>query len=172
MKKRIHTDMFSSRALVLLFAVVSVLTVTNACSEQASEEQSQAGSVDSQQLQQEWAEAADALKHYSAAKRDQAIAEAKQTLDAMDTRIDRLESRIQEEWNQLSQDARQRRESALRTLRQERNELAEWYGGMKHSSTDAWESVKQGFVDAYATLSDSFSEAQAEFDSTEETPQQ
>ena len=40
--------------------------------------------------------------------------------------------------------------------------LAEWYGGIKHSSDNAWDTVKQGFADAYRTLSESLAEAWGE----------
>lgn len=120
---------------------------------------------DAQDVKQEWHDAIETLKDYSANQRDQAVSAAKKLLATIDERIDRLERRSEDQWSQLSQDARQQRETTLRALRREREDLSEWYGGMKHSSTDAWETVKQGFVKAYDTLSNSFSRASDEFDS-------
>jgi hypothetical protein len=116
------------------------------------------------ELKREWADAVQALQSYSAAQRDAALAQAQQTLDAMDQRIDRLESRTQQQWNRLSESARQSREATLRALRKQRNEVAQWYGGMKHSSAGAWESVKQGFIESYGVLSESFRNAWNQFD--------
>ena len=30
-----------------------------------------------------------------------------------------------------------------------RQDVAEWYGALTHSSSDAWSDIKKGFVDAY-----------------------
>ena len=34
-------------------------------------------------------------------------------------------------------------------LRQQRNELAEWYGAMKYSAAENWDDAKDGFASAY-----------------------
>jgi len=115
------------------------------------------------EVKHEWAQTVEALKAYTAVQRDAAVARAKQTLDAMDTRLEQLESRTQQEWDSLSQSARETREATLRTIRMQRNEAAEWYGGMKHGSAEAWESVKQGFIASYGTLNDAFGTAWSEF---------
>lgn len=115
------------------------------------------------QLKRECAETVDALKQYSAAQRDVAVDKAEQTLEAMDRRIEQLEARTRQQWGKLTQSAREARETTLQRLRVQRNQAAEWYGGMKHSSAGAWESVKQGFIDSYAVLSDSFRKARDEF---------
>jgi len=118
---------------------------------------------DLSQVKGEWAGTVEALKDYTAAQRDRAVARVKQTLDAMDTRIERLETRIEQQWDSLSESARETREATLRTLRKQRNEVAEWYGAMKHSSTSAWGTVKQGFIKSYGVLSDSFDKAWREY---------
>ena len=54
----------------------------------------------------------------------------------MDRHIEQLESRTRQEWDSLNQEARETRETALRALRKQRNEVAEWYGSMKYSSAN------------------------------------
>jgi len=131
--------------------------------DQATRDESAAVGADLDQVKREWAETVEALKHYSAAQRDAAVDRAEQTLNAMDRRIEDLEARTRQQWDKLTQSAREAREASLHTLRTQRNQAAEWYGGMKHSSAGAWESVKQGFIDSYAVLSDSFRKARDEF---------
>lgn len=116
------------------------------------------------ELKQQWSEAVDALKGYSAAQRDTALEEGKEALNTMDAYIEQLEAQTREEWDQLSETTREKRENTLRALREERTDLAEWYGAMKHSSASAWDEMKQGFIDAYGTLNESFSEALNAFD--------
>ena len=50
-------------------------------------------------------------------------------------------------------------------LRKKRNELSEWYGGLKHSSANAWDHVKDGFAEGYESLEDAFDKADKEFGS-------
>jgi TolA-binding protein len=125
--------------------------------------------TDLSDVKREWAETVEALKSYSATQRDAAVSEAAQTLKAMDRRIEQLEDRTEQQWDKLGHSAREARQATLRSLRAQRNQVAEWYGAMKHSSASAWGSVKQGFIDSYAVLSDSFARAWNEFDSDEQT---
>jgi TolA-binding protein len=124
--------------------------------------------TDLSEVQREWAETVEALKSYSATQRDAAVSKAEQTLQAMDRRIEELEARTGRQWDELSDSAREARQATLRTLRAQRNQVAEWYGAMKHSSASAWGAVKQGFIESYGTLSDSFAKAWNEFDSDEQ----
>ena len=68
----------------------------------------------------------------------------------------------------LRRSARQKVKANLKALRQQRNELAEWYGGLKNSSADAWEQMKKGFSNAYQALSDSWEKAKGEFETSAE----
>ncbi|MDT8452155.1 MAG: hypothetical protein RQ936_05330, partial [Gammaproteobacteria bacterium] len=54
-------------------------------------------------------------------------------------------------------------EETLQNIKRERNELDEWYSGIKYSSDNAWTEVMQGFINTYGSLSDSFNRTQSEF---------
>ena len=158
--------MIIKRARIGIYLLVGCLVLnplTGIAADQTTADDSLEGSADLDQVKREWAETVDALKHYSAAQRDAAVDRAEQTLDAMDRRIEQLEARTRQQWGKLTQSAREAREATLQRLRMQRNQAAEWYGGMKHSSAGAWESVKLGFIDSYAVLSDSFRKARDEF---------
>jgi hypothetical protein len=156
-----HRTLTIAAAGLLLFAGFSAPGL-------AAEHESGKGNeqaTDLETLRNDWAEALESLKDYSAAQRDQALEKAGAQLDAMDEQIERMQVGLARQWNDLSIEARERREASLRSLRRQRNELAEWYGGMKHSSRNAWDDVKQGFVEAYQSLGDSFDQAVEEFQS-------
>ncbi|MFO7913663.1 MAG: hypothetical protein R6V15_16025 [Desulfotignum sp.] len=78
--------------------------------------------------------------------------------------MDALESRVDNEWDQMTQAAREKARANLKALRQQRNELAEWYVSFKNSSAGAWEQMKKGFSDAYQAMKDSWEKAKSEFD--------
>jgi hypothetical protein len=108
-------------------------------------------------------DAARAIKDYTVAQRDQAVKDAKAALDDADARIRRLERKLDNDWDRMDQSARKKARATLDAMRRERNELAEWYGGLKHGSAEAWEEVKSGFAKSYAQLRDSFARARKEF---------
>jgi len=116
-----------------------------------------------QEVKQETWDLIEALKGYGANQRDQAVEQAKEALDRLDARIDALEARIDENWDRMDKAAREKARTSLRTLRKQRVELAEWYGGWKESSVSAWEHMKQGFSDAYQALQDAWEKAEKEY---------
>ena len=107
--------------------------------------------------------AAEAIKNYTVAHKDDAIKNAKATLDDLDARIKQMEDRLDKEWNHMDKAARDTARASIRKLREQRTELADWYGQLKQSSAAAWEQVKQGFVDSYESLRASVAKAQKEF---------
>jgi len=116
-----------------------------------------------ERLKKEWAQTVDALQGYTAAKRDDAVKEAKKSLDAVDKRINWLERRSSDSWHTLSDQARESKQAALEKMRKMRNNASAWFGAMQHSSKESWNDVRTGFIDAYQELSESFQQAAQEF---------
>ena len=104
-------------------------------------------------------DAGQAIKNYTLAQRDEAIKNAKAALDDLDARIGRMERKLENEWDRMDQAARKNARATLNALRRQRNEAAEWYGGLQHSSAESWEQVKTGFVKSYAVLKESITKA-------------
>ena len=109
------------------------------------------------------ADAAQAIKNYTVNQRDEAVKKAKAALDDLDVRINSMESQLDKKWDQMDQSAREKGRATLTALRKQRNEVAEWYGSLKHSSRKAWEEVKKGFLKSYQELRDSLDKARSEF---------
>lgn len=120
--------------------------------------------VTSQDVKKETKELINTLQQYTAEQREQAVEETEKALKKLDVRIDELETRVDNNWDKMTQAARQKARDNLKALRQQRNELAEWYGSLKISSVDAWEQMKKGFTDAYQSMSDSWEKAKSEYD--------
>jgi len=102
------------------------------------------------------------LKAYSVEQRDEAIQKTKTALDHLDKRIDALEARIDRDWDKMDTTAREKARANLKTLREQRAQVAEWYGKLKDSSVEAWEHVKRGFSDAYRALTDAWETSEKE----------
>jgi len=93
--------------------------------------------------------AAEAIKNYSVAQKDEAINSAKATLEDLDARIQQMEERLDQQWSQMDKVARDTARATLSKLHAQRTELADWYGQLKQSSAAAWEQVRQ---DAHTRL--------------------
>ena len=63
----------------------------------------------------------------------------------------------------MSQAVRDKNREMMNKLNKEREVVAEWYGGLRHSSTAAWEDVKKGFADSYDRLDKAFQDAKKNF---------
>lgn len=106
------------------------------------------------------------LDAYTADQKDEAIRKTKTALDKLDKRIDALEARVDESWDKMDQDAREKARGSLKALRKQRNQVAEWYGSLKNSTGNAWDHMKKGFSDAYKALNDGWRKSEDEFDSS------
>jgi hypothetical protein len=104
-------------------------------------------------------ETARAVGKYTVQERDEAVKSAKTALDDLDARLHALDRKIDREWDQMDQAARRKARASQDALRKERGEVAEWYGGLKHSSAESWDEVKTGFVSSYEKLKSSFAKA-------------
>jgi hypothetical protein len=122
-----------------------------------------AGKTSARDVSKKAGETGRAIKDYTLAQRDEALKQAKAALDDVDSRIRRIERKLDNEWDKMDGAARKKSRAALNALRRERGELAEWYGGLKHSSAESWEQVKAGFVKSYETLRESFAKARKGF---------
>jgi uncharacterized protein YicC (UPF0701 family) len=119
----------------------------------------------SKDVKKETMEAIETIKSYSVNQRDKALKEGKDLLDDMDARIDHMQSFVEKKWDKMSQVSREKLNESLTALRKKRNELSEWYGGLKHSSANAWDHVKDGFAEGYESLADAFDKTEKEFGS-------
>jgi len=111
-------------------------------------------------VKQETVELLEALESYGAAQRDQALEKSRAALDHIDRRIEALEARLLEQWDQMDQAARDQAQASLQALREQRTRVAEWYGSMKSGSASAWGQVKQGFANAYQSLHDAWEQSE------------
>ena len=114
----------------------------------------------SKDVKQETKEALQAIKSYSFEQRDKAVKEVKAVLNHMDARLDRMQGRVEKKWDEMDQASREQLSNTMKTLREKRNQLSEWYGGLQQSSSGAWDHVKEGFIEGYDSVASAFDKAQ------------
>ncbi|MDZ7721538.1 MAG: hypothetical protein U5R06_01620 [candidate division KSB1 bacterium] len=142
--------------LTWMLTAMLIITVTG-CTDLSKDKTS------TKQIKQETQDLIKALGTYTADQREEAIERTKTALDDLDKRIDTLETRINNNWDQMNKDARENARANLEALRKQRTEVGDWYSRLKTSSADAWEHTKKGFSDAYKNLSDAWEKSEKEF---------
>jgi hypothetical protein len=115
------------------------------------------------QVRQETRELLQTLESYGAAQRDEAIQEIEIAIIRLDNRIERLQSRVDNGWDDMTAQARKQARESLAALQQQRIVLAEWYGQLKGSSADAWSEIRRGFSEAYSDINKAWENAIDEF---------
>ncbi|MEN8136669.1 MAG: hypothetical protein ABFS18_14230 [Thermodesulfobacteriota bacterium] len=141
-----------------MFMLVTMLTITSLCSAETTMDKTSMAEVE-----QEAKDFIKALKSYTAGQRAEALQRTATALENLDKRIEALETRIDQDWDKMDQAAREKARAGLKALHKQRNQVAEKYGSLKSSSTEAWEHVKRGFSDAYKALHEGWEKSEEEF---------
>jgi predicted RNase H-like nuclease (RuvC/YqgF family) len=147
----------------LIFAIAAVFGFTSASIAEQKSATKETDKTTTQKIKEESVEVSQKIKNYTIKQRDEAVKAAKAGLADLDARIDRMERRLEKNWNKMDEAARAKARTTMASLRKQRNEAAEWYGSMKHSSAAAWNDVKKGFAKSYDDLKASFKKAEREY---------
>ena len=118
------------------------------------------------EVRQETRDLVTTLKSYGADQRNEAVHAAKNALFRLDNRMRDFQFLIDARWDDMNQTARSKARASLRSLQQQRVELAEWYGGLKSDSGAAWNEIKQGFSNAFSEINRGFEDALNEFETS------
>jgi replicative DNA helicase len=119
--------------------------------------------IPSEDVRREVREALNKIAQFGVEKRNEAVATAREALAKTDMTIEQVEERADRNWDKMDAAARKRARENLKALHKERTELAEWYGGLKHSSAQAWEEIKKGFAKSYSKLEKSLEKVADKF---------
>jgi hypothetical protein len=148
----------------LMCSIAFALWLPVASAQEATPERTDTEEQQRQEMRKEVDEAVGAIRSYSIERRKEAVAQARQAMEEADRRTAQFEARVRERWNHMDTATRQRSLDTMADLRQRRNELGEWSGGMKHSSKEAWGDVKSGFVRSYHDFIDALEQARTQDD--------
>lgn len=147
--------------LLMTLAISGIANFSHASTHEAAKQEPE--KTTAKEVRQEVGDAADAIKHYSADKRDEAARKAKEGLDALDARINRLGQQIDRNWDKMDKAAREQARKTMNALHEQRVKTAEWYGSLKNGTAKAWDQTKRGFSDAYKSLKQSWEKAEQEY---------
>lgn len=151
------------QTILLLLGMALLGAAPPGYASQAGTSAEDGGKTTTKEVRREVGDAAEAIKNYTADKRDDAVRHAKTALDELDARIKAMEARIDKNWDKMDKAAREKARATQEALRKQRVVAAEWYGGLKNSTAGAWEGTKKGFSDAYKSLRSSWEKADREY---------
>ena len=100
------------------------------------------------------------LREFTTERWDRLMTDIEQVLESLDARIETLENRLDEDWDEADRLTRAQARKALASLRRERARVTEWYERMQDSADFTWESMKEGFNDAFDQLSKDWESAE------------
>lgn len=111
-------------------------------------------------LKKETRELGQALKEFGADQKVEAETAIESTLSALDKRIGTLRKELDQNWDDMSDTARERSMESLQSLQEQRQRVQDWYDELQASSSSAWERAKQGFSNAYEALSEQWNQTE------------
>ena len=152
-----HGNIFGRLAIA-----VALLASLGLAAAQAAQDQQETSAED---IKRESAELLQALKSYGAEQRDEALEKSRVALDNLDRRIEALETRLLEQWEEMDEATRARARESLQALREQRTRVAEWYGSLKSGSATAWGHIKQGFSNAYRAMNEAWEKSEEDLGS-------
>ena len=152
---------FRLQASAFLLAMVMPLA-QGVAAEESNEASVASLKQDVQNLSQE-------LSAFTAERRDQLMTDIEKVLASLDDRIATLEDRLQDDWDDTDKVVRAQAQTALASLHRERARVMEWYQRMQDSADFTWESMKDGFNDAFGKLSEAWRDAEQNVDQVGES---
>lgn len=118
-----------------------------------------ANNTSEKELRKDINEVMQSMENYTETKRDQAVGEIEQALNALDRELDAYADQLREDWHTMKEATREDNREALKDLRKSRNILSEKFGELKSGSTDAWDELKSGFNQAWMDFKSSWDNA-------------
>lgn len=141
-------------AVVSSLAIAGVMTpfAAQAANDKAQQE------VTLKEIRSETSEAFDKLATYTVNQRDEALKEASQAMTEIDKDIAAFEKDVRENWDSMSEEARQAKADALKEIKEKRYQLSVKYDALKDGADDTWDDVVKAFSDAWQELASVWTE--------------
>lgn len=114
--------------------------------------------VTATELRNEIAAALQSVADYTAQERDEALAAAREGLNALDAEIARRQAALRADWAGMSEEAHTETARALARLQTARNRLGERMGALQAGAASAWDELQAGFSGAFDALADAWAE--------------
>jgi DNA repair exonuclease SbcCD ATPase subunit len=140
------------RLLIVTTVLSSAIALQPAMANDQSTSAAARAKPDAESTQHSTEKTIDTIKLYSIEKKDEAVTKAKEALDDVDARMDRLEQRIKVKKAEWDEKLTKKKEEELADLKKARHEVAARYEKLKEASKKTWETAKNAFIRSYHRL--------------------
>jgi len=134
---------------ILFITFLSAATFAVGCDKQQTTSQQ----ID--KVQTETTQAAQDMKDYTFAQKDEFVKAMQDQLTALDQDLDKLSAKIDSSSDAIKAEARPK----LQALRDQSTQLHQQLAGAQNATESTWDSVKSGFQKAYGATKDGFNQA-------------
>ncbi len=134
---------------ILLLTFLSAATFAVGCDKQQTTSQQ----ID--KVQTETTQAAQDMKDYTFAQKDEFVKAMQNQLTALDQDLDKLSAKIDSSSDAIKAEARPK----LQALRDQSTQLHQQLADAQNATESTWDSVKSGFQKAYDATKDGFNQA-------------
>ena len=144
-------DYYKTSRIILIF-LFSFMFFAAGCGD--SEEQ-----TGLQDVKEKASETAQGVKDYAGDQKNKFMNEAEKELEDINDQVDKIEKKMESNWDEMDQAARQRAKETLAALKEKQKALSEKLSELKENSAEAWKDAKTGFQDSYEALKKSLNDA-------------
>lgn len=152
---------FSGTATLCLTALGTILLLVS--SPDPVRAQGDAASFD--EVKRNVRETVRSMARYTGEQRDEAVAKGRAALQSLDTHIESLQNRIDENRDDMTEAARRQADETMQTLERLRVAASDRLESLSGGADDAWDHLAQGFSEALSALGDAWEKAVRELGS-------
>lgn len=139
-----------------LLAAAALMLVTTSISWANTEGVPNVKTPDPDKVATQMEDTLEEIQAFTVEQKNDAMRTARHTLDELDQQITLLQSEIDSRWQDLSQQARLDKQSAMATLKKQRAELESRYQALQQASADNWETAKKKFSRGWEAVKQSW----------------
>ena len=139
-----------------LLAAAALMLVTTSISWANTEGVPNVKTPDPEKVTAQMEDTLEEIQAFTVEQKNDAMRAARHALDDLDRQITLLQSEIDSRWQDLSQQARLDKQSAMATLKKQRAELEASYQALQQASADNWEAAKVKFSQGWEAVKQSW----------------
>lgn len=126
----------------------------------ASAEQPNKPRDNNEEIERDTQDLLSSISEYTAQQREAAVTLVNQSLVVIDRHIETMQARFEANMGGMSSEAKQMSRATLEELRERRAAVDEQLEQLASNTADAWDNVKNGFVDAYEQMYEAWEKAE------------
>ncbi|MCG8391519.1 MAG: hypothetical protein MI745_00390 [Pseudomonadales bacterium] len=132
-----------------LLAAAALMLVTTATAWADTQGVPNVKTPDPEKVEAQMEDTLEDIQQFSVEQKNDAMRTARHALDDLDRQITLMQSNIDSQWRELSQQARLQKQEALSALKDQRADLEKQYQTLQKAGANNWEAAKSQFQQSW-----------------------